>query len=141
MIQLIYASAATEPFTTDALKLMLGRARGRNTLHRITGMLVHHEGSFLQILEGPKESVNEVVVSIRRDPRHHSIRTLLQNPIQTREFESWSMGFVDNSFATGSVTGFVDYSRGLPSLNDDGARAHSFLRFFREGLYRQHVGG
>ena len=140
MIQVIYASAATEAFTTDALKHLLAKARARNTLHGITGMLVHHEGSFLQILEGPEAAVDQVMQSICRDSRHQRTRVLHRGVIQTREFDTWSMGFVDNSFHAGSVVGFVDYSRRLTSAHDDGTRAHSFLRFFREGLYRQHAG-
>ncbi len=140
LIQVIYASAATEPFTTEALKALLAKARARNTLHGVTGMLVHHDGSFLQILEGPEAAVDQILEAIYRDPRHQRARELYRGAIKTREFDTWSMGFVDNSFHAGSVVGFIDYSRGLTSAHDDGARAHSFLRFFREGLYRQHAG-
>ena len=137
MIQLIYASAATKPFSADALKQLLSRARARNTLHKVSGMLLYHNGSFLQVLEGPEDAVKRILASIERDPRHTEPRTLARTTIQTREFEDWSMGFADTSHALTQPVGHVDYHRSLPGLTDSASRARKFLRFFKDGLYRE----
>ena len=136
MIQLIYASAATTPFTPAALRLLLSKARARNTLYQVTGMLLYHDGAFLQVLEGPESGVEVIQRSIYKDPRHTNTRTLLQQTSSVREFKSWSMGFMDAGMAQTRPEGMLDYSR-LAGLADGGTRARQFLRYFQQGLYRQ----
>lgn len=137
MIQVIYASAATNPFTPELLKTLLAKARTRNCLYSITGMLLYHSSSFLQVLEGPEPQIQTILASIYKDPRHVNPRTLSQQAIKTREFQSWSMGFVDTTFAVTHPVGHVDYHRSLPALTESATCARRFLRFFQEGLYRQ----
>ena len=137
MIQLIYASAATKPFTPEALKLLLSKARARNVNFGVTGMLLYHTGSFLQVLEGPEPGVERILASIVKDPRHTAARTLSRTTIQFREFEAWSMGFVDTSNTISKPTGHVDYHRALPGLTQSSSKARKFLRFFQDGLYRE----
>ena len=137
MIQLVYASAATRPFTPEALRLLLNKARARNANFGVTGMLLYHHGSFLQVLEGPEAGVDRILASILKDPRHTTARTLSRATITTREFEAWSMGFVDTSLALSQPAGQVDYHRALPALSNADSRARKFLRFFQDGLYRE----
>ena len=139
MIQSIYASAATKPFSPKDLDVLLSKARARNSVYQVSGMLLYHEGSFLQVLEGPEASVDLILASIFRDPAHYQPRTLLRQTIMHREFEGWSMGFADPSQFASHPSGYVDYTRELVKLPDAGTRAHQYLRFFREGLYRQKV--
>ncbi len=130
MIQLIYASAATAPFTPQALKLLLTKARARNTMYGVSGMLLYNSGSFLQVLEGPQEGVDRILASILKDPRHTTARTLSRATIQAREFQAWSMGFVDTSNTITQPAGHVDYHRALPTLTNSAGRARKYLRFF-----------
>ena len=137
MIQLVYASAATRPFTPEALKTLLTKARARNANFGVTGMLLYHTGSFLQVLEGPEAGVDRILASILKDPRHTTARTLSRAIIVKREFEAWSMGFVDTSHTFSQPAGHVDYHRALPALTNSGSTARKFLRFFQDGLYRE----
>ncbi len=137
VIQLVYASAATQPFTPEALKQLLTKARGRNAMFGVTGMLLYHRGSFLQVLEGPDAGVDRILASILKDARHTTARTLSRTTIATREFEAWSMGFVDTTNAMAHPAGHVDYHRELPGLTQSGSKAKKFLRFFQDGLYRE----
>lgn len=139
MIQLIYASAATRPMGADELRLLLERARSRNRLFQVTGMLLYHSGSFLQVIEGPESGIETIYRSIARDPRHVDAKVLSRQSIKVREFEGWSMGFADTTQAVRQPDGFVDYQRTLPSLADASSRAGQFLRFFKQGLCRQKV--
>ncbi len=139
MLQLVYSSAATEPFSAPALAKLLATARARNDLFNITGMLLYHSGSFLQVLEGPESGIDMIYRSIARDPRHTSTKVLVRQEIARREFEKWSMGFADTSASPQRPTGFVDYHRTLPSLSDASTRAGQYLRFFQQGLCRQLV--
>ena len=139
VIQLVYASAATHPFTPEALKQLLTKARARNSMYGVTGMLLYHKGSFLQVLEGPEDGVDRILASILKDARHTTARTLSRAMVTAREFEAWSMGFVDTTHSVAHPAGHVDYHRELPGLTQSGSKARKFLRFFQEGLYREAV--
>ncbi len=102
-------------------------------------MLLYHSGSFLQVLEGPDQSVDLILNSVFKDARHNNTRTLSRTTIQSREFPNWSMGFTDTTLALSRPEGHVDYVRGLPALTDAATHAKRFLRFFQEGLYRQKI--
>ena len=138
LIQVIYASAAATPFTPDALRALLAKARVRNTFYGISGVLLYHEGSILQVLEGPEDSVDLILASVTKDPRHDKLRYLSRTPIQKREFEAWSMGFLDPS-ASGLTRpqGYLDYRDMLRAMDQSSSHARKMLRFFQEGLYRQ----
>ena len=140
VIQLIYASAATRPFSGVELNALLERARARNSLFQVTGMLLYHSGSFLQVIEGPESGIEVIYRSISRDPRHVNPKVLSRQTAVRREFEGWSMGFSDTSQTLRHPAGFVDYHRTLPTLADASSRAGKFLRFFQQGLCRQTMG-
>ncbi len=137
MIQLIYASAAAKEFTAPELDRLLERARLRNDLYSVTGMLLYHDGSFLQVVEGPESSIETIYESISRDTRHLNPKILLRQTISRREFSNWSMGFADTSHSFRRPDGFVDYYRTLPTLTDASSRAAQYLRFFQAGLCRE----
>jgi hypothetical protein len=141
MIQLIYASAATVDFSDEDLKELLTLARKNNESLNVSGMLVYHEGSFLQILEGEEAAVLALYTKIEKDRRHGNVRMLLRSEITTRSFGDWKMGFYDASkIMDSSEAGFVDFFRKGHALeNDNGDRARSVLLQFREGSWRQQV--
>ncbi len=93
MYQLFYLSNAVEPMSDEALDALLTQARQRNAQHAVTGMLVYHEGSFLQILEGEKADVTAVFNSINKDARHNSIILVDEVEVDQRSFSDWSMAF------------------------------------------------
>ena len=57
MLRIFYISAATRFATARELDGILAVSRERNTADKITGLLLYHDGSFAQILEGPDEAV------------------------------------------------------------------------------------
>lgn len=139
MLQLIYASAATHPFTPADLNRLLERARSRNDLFRVTGMLLYHSGSFLQVIEGPQTGIDMIYRSIERDPRHCNPKVLLRQTITQREFEGWSMGFADITRFENRPRGFLDYHKDLATCSNAPTRAGQYLRFFQQGLCRRNV--
>lgn len=140
MLQLIYASAASRPFSPAELNKLLERARSRNDLFGVTGMLLYHAGSFLQVIEGPETGIDMIYRSIERDPRHVNPKVLLRQTVTRREFEGWSMGFADTTRSAKHHRGFLEYHRDLLALSDAPSRAGQYLRFFQQGLCRQTVG-
>ncbi len=139
MIQLVYASAATRPFSSNALTVLLDKARARNRFYDVTGILLYHNGSFLQVLEGPESNVERIFSSIERDPRHTENKVLVRQELQRREFGEWAMSFTDTAQLTQKPDGLVDYHRALPQLTSAATEAKRYLRFFQQGLCRQSI--
>lgn len=89
----VYSSTATQPFGPNDLQQLLQNSRRNNSRADLTGMLLYRGGRFIQILEGPEPSVQNLINSIRRDPRHTNMRILLREPIDERNFADWTMGY------------------------------------------------
>ena len=137
MLQIIYASAATKPFSREDLVELLKVARPRNIAAGISGMLLYHSGSFLQVLEGPEKNVEELYAKIQKDPRHTRCLLIWRGSIPQREFENWSMGFVDTTTVAARVEGFVDYAKQLKAMTLDKAGARKILSRFQNGEWRR----
>lgn len=95
VFQLAYASVATRPLDTDALVALLRQCRAQNVPRRITGMLLHADGRFLQLLEGTREEVRDLYATIAVDPRHRDVTVLTERHRLLRRFPSWTMAFRD----------------------------------------------
>jgi hypothetical protein len=77
--------------TDAALQQLLRSAQSRNRAAGLTGVLLHDRGAFFQWLEGPTESLQRVWASILRDPRHHQVTVLREEPIIDRVFRGWDL--------------------------------------------------
>lgn len=97
LITLVYTSVATRPMSEQDLLDILQVSRRNNVGDDITGLLLYHHGSFMQVLEGPRANVEHTYQRIARDKRHHYIATILKQPIQKRCFGAWKMSFVNLS--------------------------------------------
>lgn len=105
-----YVSTQARPLSADDLLALLGQARARNEAGHITGLLLHREDSFFQVLEGDQEQVLQIFSSIERDPRHHRVEILFQGPIASREFGDWRMGFAElDGVDVERLPGFSDF--------------------------------
>ena len=138
ILQLIYASAQTTPFDDEALLALLEVARTNNEDLGVTGMLLYHEGSFIQVLEGPEATVEALYAKIGEDPRHHRTQVLFSCLQPERDFDGWSMGFhrIDPDHDD-LPAGFSDFlTGGTLALNDaDGGLFRNLLLGFREGRF------
>jgi hypothetical protein len=135
VIQLVYSSHATAPFSPDALRALLIRARANNTVLGVSGMLLHVDGAFLQVLEGTDDSVHKLFVHIGEDRRHHRVLLLLQREISERNFGDWSMGFFDASGAGASLPGYRS-NTGFADLMGDPSTVLRVVSDFRTGRWR-----
>ena len=89
----MYVSAAQTGLDNDALSQILASSRRNNAPDGITGMLIHIDGGFMQILEGEEDAVRRTYARIGRDTRHDSVRTLFDRPVTKRLFPDWTVGF------------------------------------------------
>lgn len=114
LITLVYTSTASQPFRETALEHLLTACRDSNSAHGITGMLLYRDGRFIQVLEGPRDTVLALTERIRRDQRHHDMRVLLTSPIVERSFADWTMGY--RAFRTGTEAAPAGYRDSFADL-------------------------
>ena len=118
MFHLIYTSRARQKFSEVDLKTLLTRSRSNNGRLDVTGMLMYHDGAFLQALEGDELSVRGVFKRIEKDARHAQV-TILRNQrsfVERHIFGDWSMGFANTSSTAPVLKGFVDLAVGQDLL-------------------------
>lgn len=95
MHRLIYTSTATRLLEKPELFKLLNTARNSNSAHGITGLLIYHEGCFLQVLEGEKETLENCYKTIRKDGRHTNFIELANEATSARLFSAWWMAYRD----------------------------------------------
>ncbi|KQN41005.1 MULTISPECIES: BLUF domain-containing protein [unclassified Frigoribacterium] len=153
MLSTVYVSRSSYPFTDDDLANLLMTSRSNNARLGITGMLLHREGRFIQVLEGPEEAVRERLAVIARDPRHTAVHTIVDERVEDRLFPAWTMGYraVTDDLATvlpgyadvfdsGSGTGAGTASLAGAGVRDDFSnlspssshKVRTLLRWFRD---------
>lgn len=87
MHTLIYSSGV-EPYLGDIdISSLLYAARLSNAEHKITGVLLHINGKFIQVLEGEEAPVKKLYEIICRDRRHKNMKVLLEKDIDERQFD------------------------------------------------------
>lgn len=142
LVQLVYVSAAIKPFSQADLLELLSKARVNNSIIGVTGLLLYHNQSFFQILEGQEEAVTTLFARIGRDQRHDRVLLLSKKNVEERNFGDWSMGFVDVEQAAVKLPGFVRLLEAQSSFLDlqgDSGLVAKLIDGFQEGRWRQSV--
>jgi len=122
MHQLLYVSNAVELMSRQELEVLLDQAKANNKALNITGMLVYHDGTFIQILEGEEQQVKSLFEEVKKDPRHDNVILIEEMPVQKRAFASWDMAFRQLSTAE-----LKDYPVIDRLLNKDGQTSSGVL--------------
>ena len=122
----------------ELLDDILSKARQNNGNRGVTGMLLHHEGSFIQVLEGHKDTVEELFSKIGMDPRHEETHVVLRTEVEDRAFEQWSMGYRRTAGLDEVPEGFHHFlQRGYRRQTDaDDEAARKALLAFKDGRWR-----
>lgn len=140
MIDLIYVSSAVNMMAQDELIEILKKSRENNAKVDVTGMLLYHEGNFMQVLEGEEAAVMALYHKIAQDPRHHMVTRIATRPITKRNFGEWKMGFTNlRDVDPKTLEGFSNYlSEPLNSetFTQNPSLAYAFLQTFKETLAR-----
>ncbi len=133
MYHLIYISHAVQPFTEKELIALLDISRKNNKQLGITGMLLYLNEKFIQVLEGKRETVKELINKIEKDPRHKRLSVLLEGNTRARIFHNWSMGFKHlqhHDFT--KLSGFTDMDQFFHehTVTNDSSSLLIFLKLF-----------
>jgi len=99
--QLIYTSSATPALDDFTLREIAHTSSFNNQVLGITGLLLFHDGSVMQVLEGDEMSVCSLYGKVKRDPRHTGCLVLSARTAKQREFSNWFMGYRNVSGNTG----------------------------------------
>lgn len=133
LIALIYLSSLSAP-GVEVLEEIAAGARSKNARLQVTGCLLHYDHSILQYLEGPEAAVRALFASIEADPRHRQVTKMLDHPVASRRFASWSMVCLE-------VAG-DEWKRILPDSNQCGGGADpdaagALIQGFCKAAYRR----
>lgn len=95
LYRLVYTSARAESCDQKCIDQILESSRKNNPKENITGMLLHTEDRFLQILEGNLSNIMAAYNRIAQDKRHGGAQIRYCHPTSERYFSSWHMGSKD----------------------------------------------
>ena len=136
--QLVYVSSATELLERAQLDEILAVSRRNNAARGVTGMLLYKDGNLMQVLEGEPDVVRETYERIGRDPRHRGLLVLLDDAVEERSFDEWTMAFRDldaaDAQAVPGYSEFLNTSLTSPELTGDPSAAQRLLSTFRRSM-------
>lgn len=133
LFRIVYVSEATGSVGSSLMALIdiIGVSEQNNRRDHLTGVLMRHEGRFLQILEGARSDLNRVMARVAKDRRHDNLGILSDQPISRRLFPDWTMArlettpeveaFMASDLTQAEASGGVD--RLLASLERTAAHA------------------
>jgi hypothetical protein len=143
LVHCIYCSASTGADLAPAeLQSLLDECRRKNAVAGITGILLYHNGSFFQVLEGDRNVVEALFEKITKDKRHYRTTKIILEPIAERTFGEWTMGCPAlSSSQLARIPGLNDFfARGNSYVELGEGRAKTLLRAFtEEGRWRTSI--
>jgi hypothetical protein len=139
LFSILYSSAAAYPMQDQELIELLEQSRSYNQAHGVTGMLLYHNESFMQYLEGARSEVLDLYDRIAIDDRHTGVTLYFEREIEERNFADWSMGFtnlekVDSSELEG-FTPFLEKGFTSEAAAEQPTMAMRLLLKFRDFEY------
>ena len=129
LVRLLYASKSYTPITSQIIDAILERARDKNRMSGVTGILCYSSTSFIQVLEGQREVVSALFTKIACDSRHQQVCLLHFEEIIERRFGSWGMGEVNLDQVNPSI--LLKYSA-TPKFDPFAASGKASLALFDE---------
>lgn len=99
MKRLLYVSQSyiDEVDAPSVVSQIVAGSQLKNTRLAITGALLFTGTYFAHIIEGPRGSVEELMVSIGNDPRHGNILVVDRTPITARKFKELKLAYSGHS--------------------------------------------
>lgn len=135
-ITLSYISCAKHRFSDDELLALLEHCHVHNSQHDISGLLLYNGAStFLQVLEGEQDIVEQLYLNISKDKRHHRVNCILKKSIKERDFPDWKMGFRNLSknplLDIAGFSNFMQANDATDYLSKHTGFAHTMVKHFK----------
>ena len=138
LVSLLYVSSAVRVMAAAELQDLLLKSRRKNSALGVTGMLLHKDGNFMQVLEGEDARVRQVFDAICRDPRHTGLLVLRHAEAPARDFSDWSMAFADLDDpavrATPGYSEFLNTPLTGAEFSADPTRCQKLLTTFKRAM-------
>jgi hypothetical protein len=94
--QVLFVSTLSPEHQDDVFSAICGESGARNALLSVVGALIFDGRRFAQLLQGPADALAALLRRIADDPRHASMRTLLDEEIDaTQALDAWIAGVVE----------------------------------------------
>ena len=142
LVRIAYASTTPRLLARPEVDVLLSSWRRLNARLGVTGLVLHDRMSVFSVLEGFPDVVPALFATVARDPRHHLVAMLIDEPIAERDFGDWSMGHARVSVRD---LGIAPALRALrdPAFHygrcDEGI-ARAVIAAFAEGPWRRSIG-
>ena len=93
MHTIIYTSRYTgnEHSISSDLYSICQSSKLKNPAKDITGVLFYHQKIFLQVIEGEKNDLEELMHTLEKDSRHCDLKRVVDEKIIKKSFHSWNM--------------------------------------------------
>ncbi|MDN3646352.1 BLUF domain-containing protein [Pontixanthobacter aestiaquae] len=91
MYSLIYVSTVADGADEASVDAISKVAAKNNSLAGVTGMLAYNGQHFMQLLEGRRDVIDELIETIARDTRHRDMAIIRREDKTSRECPDWSM--------------------------------------------------
>ena len=105
----------------------------------VTGVLFFHKNKFVQIIEGTKENLIQLMNSISKDSRHENVNYLFNEPIEERGFESWNMDSFnlsnENKLNLAELNKIGDAYKAMFKIETD-TLVELYKQFAQEGFFK-----
>ena len=97
LYRLVYTSGRMKNCDDQEIQNILQACKRNNPSKNITGVLIHTDKRFIQVLEGKEQDILDVFEKVKKDPRHAGVSLRALNAVKTRAFPNWHMGYKDIS--------------------------------------------
>ncbi|MCH9672097.1 MAG: BLUF domain-containing protein [Gammaproteobacteria bacterium] len=106
---MIYSSEATSGVGSEQIEALISAARIKNARLGITGVLVYADNLFIQVLEGQRSIVEEMLATVASDARNRDLTVFHRIHDTEQMFTHWKMALVDtHDPATVRMLGHTD---------------------------------
>jgi hypothetical protein len=112
--RLVAVSRAAPGVGLPEVFAIIRAAHGRNRAAGLTGALVHLDGWFAQVLEGPPTALGPCLARIRRDPRHLELELRLRAPGLCPAFAGQPLALRTRGCIDQGLLAAFDYRPGFP---------------------------
>lgn len=114
--RLVYESTATGTTSSIGnLAVILAESQRNNDRDGLTGALAAHRDRYIQVVEGPAQTLDALLRRLESDPRHRDVILLGREPISVRLFGRWTMASARITPAHGAaLDSLVDHDELTP---------------------------
>ena len=94
ILRLTYVSRYNTDNANIEVARILEQAQRNNERNGITGALVINDNYFLQVIEGARPVINNLLKKLIEDKRHYSLQIIECCEIEERRWNKWSMKYL-----------------------------------------------